>query len=200
MAWQVSGRSMELCSCNAFCPCWLGPEGKPDQEWCSGIFGFEVESGNSDGVDLAGSKVILMAHWPGNFFGGNGSARLFIDDAANADQRRELEAVFSGQRGGFLEGLFGAVVSSWHPVRIGKVEMEWGDNPKVRVDGVGEATLTPFQDAAGKSTTVTNAAAQGAFQIESMILADCRGSSWSDPDLGNWEGDSATLHSFSWAA
>jgi hypothetical protein len=200
MSWQVSGRSMELCSCNVFCPCWLGPEGKPDQEWCAGIFGFAVESGNSDGVDLAGGKVVFMAHWPGNFFGGNGSARLFIDDAARADQRRELEAIFSGQKGGLLEGLFGAVISTWHPARTAKVEISWGDSPKVRVDGVGAATLKPFKDAAGKSTTVSGAAAQGAFQIESMVLADGRESSWSDPDLGKWKGDSATLHSFSWAA
>lgn len=200
MSWQVSGRSMELCSCSAFCPCWLGPEGKPDQEWCSGIFGFEVESGNSDGIDLAGGKVVFMAHWPGNFFGGNGRARLFVDDAASADQQRELEAIFSGRKGGLLEGLFGAVISSWHPARICKVEIKWGDKPQIRVDGIGAATLNPFKDATGRSTTVSGAAAQGAFQMESMVLAHGRDSSWSDPDLGDWKGDSATLHRFSWAA
>ena len=30
MAWQVTGRSMEMCNCKQFCPCWLGPEGEPD--------------------------------------------------------------------------------------------------------------------------------------------------------------------------
>ena len=187
MSWQVSGRSMELCSCSAFCPCWLGPEGKPDKEWCSGIFGFEVEAGNADGIDLAGGKVVFMAHWPGNFFAGNGRARLFIDDAASAEQRRELEAIFSGKKGGLPEGLFGAVISSWHPARIGKVQIEWGHNPKVRVAGVGGAKLKPFKDAAGKSATLSGAAAQGAFQIESMVLAQGSESSWSDPDLGDWK-------------
>ena len=43
MSWELSGRSMELCSCNALCPCWLGPEGQPDQEWCAAIFGFDIE-------------------------------------------------------------------------------------------------------------------------------------------------------------
>ncbi len=200
MSWQVSGRSVELCSCNAFCPCWLGPERKPDQEWCSGIFGFDVQSGNSDGIDLAGCKVVFMAHWPGNFFGGNGSARLFIDESASADQLRELEAIFSGKKGGLLEGLFGAVISTWHPARVGKIEMAWGDTPRVRVDGIGEAAVKPFQDSAGKSATLSGAAAQAAFQIDSMVLANGKGSSWSDPDLGQWNGDSATLHSFSWAA
>ena len=30
MGWQLSGRSVELCSCKMLCPCWLGPEGSPD--------------------------------------------------------------------------------------------------------------------------------------------------------------------------
>lgn len=200
MAWQVSGRSMELCNCKSLCPCWLGPEGEPDEGSCSAIFGFDVEAGNSDGTNLAGTKVVFMAYWPGNFFAGNGSARLYIDQAASSDQQRELEAIFSGQKGGLLEGLWGAVLSTWHSAQVGKIDIEWGDNPKVKVDGVGEATLKPFQDGTGKSATLSGAAAQAAFQMDSMILADGRASGWSDPDLGNWEGDSATLHSFNWAA
>lgn len=200
MSWQVSGRSMELCSCNAMCPCWLGPEGKPDQEWCSAVFGFDIESGSSDGVDLAGTRVVLMAHWPENFFSGNGSARLFIDSSASADQQRELEAIYSGNKGGTLEGLWGAVMSTWHPVKTARINIEWGDNPAVTVDGVGEANLKPFKDGAGNTATLSGAAAQAAFQIKSMQLANGTASSWSDPDLGNWQGDSATLHTFDWAA
>lgn len=200
MSWQVSGRSMELCSCKAFCPCWLGPEGEPDQEWCAAIFGFDVEAGNSDGVDLAGTKVVFIAHWPANFFSGNGSARLYIDEAASSDQQRELEAIFSGQKGGLLEGLWGAVLKTWHPAQVRKVEIEWGDVAKVSVGGVGQASLKPFQDGAGKSATLSGAAAQAAFQMDSMILANGKDSSWSDPDLGSWQGDSGTLHSFNWAA
>ena len=112
MSWQMSGRSMELCSCKALCPCWLGPDGS----------------------------------------------------------------------------------------RISKIDIQWGDNPEIRVDGIGEATLKPFQDGAGKTATLTGAAAQAAFHIDSMRLASARTGSWSDPDLGSWESDSATLHSFSWAA
>jgi hypothetical protein len=200
MSWQISGRSMELCSCKALCPCWLGPEGEPDQEWCAAIFGFDIETGNSDGVDLVGTKMVLMAHWPENFFSGNGSARLYIDEGANSDQQQELEAIFSGKKGGVLEGLWGAVLSTWHPSRISKINIQWGDNPEVSVNGIGQATLKPFKDGAGNTATLSGAAGQAAFQIESMNLADSRASSWADPDLGNWEGDSATLHNFNWAA
>jgi hypothetical protein len=200
MAWQVSGKSMELCSCKAFCPCWLGPEGEPDEEYCAAIFGFDVEAGNSDGVDLAGTTVVFMAHWPGNFFSGNGAARLFIDESASTEQQRELEAIFGGKKGGLLEGLWGAVLSTWHPAQFGGVEISWGDAPKVSIAGIGEAVINPFQDGAGKTATLTGAAAQAAFAIESMTLGKCQGGKWSDPDLGDWTADSATLHSFDWAA
>lgn len=200
MSWQVSGRSMELCSCKALCPCWLGPEGEPDREWCSAVFGFDVEAGDSEGVDLAGTRVVVMAHWPENFFSGNGSARLYIDESASADQQRELEAIYSGRKGGMLEGLWGTVLKTWYPARIARIGIDWGDNPSVKVDGTGRATLKPFKDGAGNMATLSGAAAQAAFQIDSMNLADGRESSWSDPDMGNWEGDSATLHRFNWAA
>ena len=126
----------------------------PDEEWCAAIFGFDVESGTSDGVDLAGSKVVFIAHWPANFFAGNGSARLYIDESRSSDQQRELEGIFSGKKGGLLESLWGAVLSNWHDTKTGKVEIEWGDNPSVKVAGVGEASLKPFRDGAGKHITI----------------------------------------------
>jgi hypothetical protein len=200
MSWKVTGRSMESCSCNAWCSCWLGPEEPADQGWCRGILAYDIETGNSDGIDLAGCKVVVMAHWPGNFFEGNGNARLFIGDNASADQQRELEAIYSGNKGGLLEGLFGAVMSTWQSAQAKNINIAWGDNPTVSVEGIGQVSATPFADEAGNQVTVTGAAAQGAFQIKSMVLANGRESNWSDPDLGDWQGNSCTLHTFDWAA
>ena len=75
MAWSVSGRSLELCSCRLLCPCWLSPDVEPDQGWCSGAFVFDVGEGNSEGIDLAGCKVAAGFEWPGNFWKGEGTAR-----------------------------------------------------------------------------------------------------------------------------
>ena len=41
MAWHISGKTTELCSCKLMCPCWLGPDNEPDQGWCAGAFGFD---------------------------------------------------------------------------------------------------------------------------------------------------------------
>lgn len=200
MAWKLSGRSLELCSCKMLCPCWLGPEGEPDQGWCGGALGFDIERGNSDGVDLGGTRVAFTAEWPGNIFGGQGTARLYLDDAASADQRRELEAIFSGQKGGLFEGLMAAVISKWLPSEATRVEIGWGGSPFLKVGHFGQATLHPLTDGAGKPTRMDGAAAQSAFQFDPMELASSKGSRWSDPGLRQWQGDSGTLHQFNWSA
>src|SRR5436309_16108704 len=100
MAWQMNTEMIEFCSCKLVCPCWLGHEGEPNEGWCSGGIVFNIEQGSVDGVDVGSCRVALGAEWPGNFFAGNGTAKLYIDDRASTDQRRELEAVFSGHKGG----------------------------------------------------------------------------------------------------
>ena len=200
MAWHVTGRIVECCSCKLLCPCWLGPEGEPDQGWCSGAEVFDIQQGNSDGVNLGVTKVAVAHDWPANFFGGNGTARLYIDEAASADQRRELEAIFSGKKGGLLEALWDAVISKWLPTQITKIDIQWGDNPSATFGGVGQAKLQPLKDPAGRPTKVQGGAGMAAFQSESMDLASSKGSRWSDPELRSWEGDSGTLHSFNWSA
>ncbi|MEM7224971.1 MAG: DUF1326 domain-containing protein [Pseudomonadota bacterium] len=200
MAWQISGRSLELCSCKMLCPCWLGPDGEPDEGWCAAVFGFQVQAGQSDGVDLSGTTVVLAADWPGNFFGGDGTARLTIDAAASDEQRRELEGIFSGQRGGHLEGLWGAVFETWLPTRFGAVEITWGASPRITVEGYGQAALQPLTNGAGQATQVTGSVTQAGLAIEAMDLASAKGSRWADPEVRSWRGDSGTLHAFDWSA
>ena len=109
MVWRVTGQLHEVCSCKMLCPCWFGPA-EPDQGWCSGMLIFDVRQGEAEGIDLSGSKVVFAAEWPGDFWGGNGTARLYLDEAASADQQRELEAIFSGKKGGPLEPVVAGVI------------------------------------------------------------------------------------------
>jgi hypothetical protein len=200
MAWNLSGQLTEFCSCKLMCPCWFGPAPVPDQGWCSGAILYDIEQGQIDGIDVGGSKVVFAADWPGNFFGGQGTARLYIDDQAGPDQRRELEAVFRGQKGGLLEGLMGAVIAQWLPAQTARIVVQRGATLSLTVGTVGQVTLAPLVDPAGRPTTVQGTAAQAAFQSSSMQLASSQGTRWSDPDLRAWEGDSGTLHTFQWSA
>jgi hypothetical protein len=182
------------------CPCWLGPEGEPDQEWCSAAFGFEIETGQSDGVDLSDTRVALAADWPGNFFHGNGTGRLYLDARATKQQHAELEAIFSGKKGGMFQAVFGGVISSWRPAQVTNVDIQWGDTSSLTVGAVANAKLKALQDGTGKPTRVSGAVAHAALQIDGMQVASAKGSRWADPDMRSWDGDSGTLHSFDWSA
>ena len=62
-------------------PVLFGPA-KPDQEWCSGVFGMEVTEGDSDGVDLSGAKLVMHFELPGDFMSGIDKAKLYFDRAS----------------------------------------------------------------------------------------------------------------------
>ena len=198
MAWRVSGQMHEVCSCKMLCPCWFGPA-EPDQGWCSGVIIFDVQQGNVDGIDLGGSRVVFAVDFPGDFWSGDGTARLYLDAAASPDQRRELEAVFSGQKGGPLEAL-GGIISKWLPAQTASIDLRWGDETSVTVGEVGRVQSKRMKSESGEAATVRGAAAMGAFQLESMEVARTAGTRWTDPELRTWEGDSGTVSTFNWSA
>ena len=74
---------------------------------------------------------------------------------------------------------YGFVISTWLSAESAKVELAWGETPTVAVGSLGQASLSRLKDAAGRPTQVQGAAAQAAFQIDSMDLASSEGSSWS---------------------
>jgi hypothetical protein len=182
-----------------WCPCWLGPEIEPDQGWCAHTFGFEILKGQSEGVDLSGTTAALTGEWPANFFEGGGKARIYVDETANMDQQRELEAILSGQKTGHLQALWDATVDEWLPATPAGIEISWGDNPSLSVNGFGKATMRPITNGAGKSTIVSGAMSQAGLQIDSMNLASSEGSTWSDPDFRIWQGSSGNIHEFDWS-
>lgn len=198
MAWQITGRLLEACSCKLLCPCYFGPA-EPDQGWCSTAVLADIQQGTSDGIDLSGRKVTFVGDFPKDFESGNGTARLYIDEAADADQRRELEAIFTGKKGGLWEAMSNAVITKWLPTLTANIEIQWGENPSGRVGNFAQMTLKPLKDPTGRPTTMQGAEAMAAFELESMELGRSDGSRWSDPEMRKWEsGGSGEMTTFSW--
>src|SRR3990172_8260395 len=139
MGWKMTGQLLEACSCKMFCPCVLGPA-EPDQGWCSGTLAFDIQQGSSDGVDLAGCKAAVVFDLPGDFASGNMTARLYLDSGASEDQRRALEAIFTGKKGGNWEAMSAAIVK-WVPTKVASISITTGDKPSVTVGAFGKVTL-----------------------------------------------------------
>jgi hypothetical protein len=186
MAWQLRGHMTENCSCNMFCPCWLAVQEYMvmDQGWCAGSLLFQIDEGESDGVDLSGRKVALLVDWPGpTLFDGNGTGRVFIDDGASDDQVRELTTIFHGRRGGTMEMVAG-LISTWLPVEKTSIRTSKdGDVVTATIGDVGELSSRALRDGDGNGFTLTGGGFVAAFGMEGAELAPSVGTKWSDRDM-----------------
>ena len=177
---------LESCSCAALCPCVLGPA-KPDQEWCSGVFGMEVVEGDSDGGDLSGAKLVMHFELPGDFLGGIDKAKLYVDPAVAEAQRSEIDAIFHGEKGGLWGGMR-EQIGQWLPSTVAAISFGPADAPGVTVEGFGQVVLQPIRaEEGGSPTRIVGAPLLHAFNMESEDLAFAHGTSFSDPDLRSWE-------------
>ena len=198
MAWNLSGRGLEICSCKIFCPCWLTADVEPDEGWCSAVFAWDSKEGRSGGVDLARVKFALVADWPANFHKGGGKARLYIDTKSSADQQAELQAIFEGQKEGSVPALWNAVIDEWLSPSVVDIGIDW-DQKKVAVANIGEAKLKSLTDAEGNQAHIYNSVSQVAIGINRMDLMAVEGSPWADPDLRDWNVADGVSFEFVWA-
>jgi hypothetical protein len=186
MAWNLKGHWYEACSCKMNCRCTLGPA-EPDQLWCSGFQLVEVESGQSDGVDLSGARLAFHAQLPGDFFSGIERARLYFDSSLNEAQRTELEAIYHGKRGGVWEGL-NALIAEWLPSEVSRITVSRsGDEVTGAVEGVAEQHLAFLKTEDGRQAALVNAPVMAGFQVDTINLATANGTKVHDPDMRPWE-------------
>ena len=184
MAWKLSGQVLESCSCQMVCPCLFGPA-NPDAGWCSGAVVFDIHQGNSDAVSLNGTKVAWDFDFPHDFFGGNATSRFIIDEAANSSQRRELEAIFGGKKGGGFAAIAGLIIKAL-PTQYEKITVTSGDTATVTVGKIGQLKLAKIKDDIGQQAKLQNPPTFRAFGVPAMELANGGGSYWSDPEMRRW--------------
>ena len=151
--YTIEGRLLEVCTCAAICPCWVGED--PDGGTCDSSLAWYVDSGTVRGVDVSDRGVALSVHIPGNVFAGNWKAVVYVDDRCTQEQQDALLAVFTGALGGpiaDLAALIGEVVAVERAPMTFTVEEGSG---MLRVGEEIEAHLAPFQGATGRTTTLT---------------------------------------------
>ena len=201
MAWRLTGQLIETCSCNMFCPCWFTVQDlmNMDQGWCASAIVFRTRDGQSNDVGLNGRTVVLALDFPGpTLFDGNATARLYIDDGASADQRRELEAICSGQKGGPMAVVAG-LVSKWLPGRAAKIDVtDQGDTLSIAVGEAGRVESRLLRDPQGHGFTLRGGGFVSGLGMEQVDLAPS-GSRWTDPDLRRFETKSGARGEFSWS-
>lgn len=151
--YSIQGRLLEVCTCAAICPCWIGED--PDGGTCDSSLAWYVDSGTVQGVDVSDRCIALTVFIPGNVLAGNWKAVVYVDDRCTQEQQDALLAVFTGALGGpiaDLAALIGEVVGVERAAITFTVEQGEG---VLKVGDSIEARLAPFQGATGKTTTLS---------------------------------------------
>lgn len=195
MSWNISARMIESCNCTMLCPCWFGVGELMnfDKDTCATPFLFLIENGQSEGVDLSGTKVVMASVFPGpTLYDGDATSRLYLDREATEEQRRELEAIFQGNKGGPME-IIGSLVSEWLPTEMTDIRVEEeGDTLTATVGDFGTIESQLLKNEENQPMVMKNVGFTDALQFRNQTgkLAPS-GSQWSDDALPH----SFTTHS-----
>ena len=173
-----------------------------DKGYCASAILFRIQNGVSDGVDVKGRDVVLAFDFPGpTLFDGNGTARLYIDNAADTNQHKELENVFQGRKGGPMQMISG-LLSKWLPTESSKIEVnDDGTNLTASVGSVGQIKSQQLKNQVGTPMILQGAGFASAFQMENdtFTLAPSA-TQMSDPDIPHTiSTKSGAVANFSWS-
>jgi hypothetical protein len=94
--WKMGATVAESCSCTVSCPCNFG--GEPSRMPCEGNRIISIDSGNYDGVDLAGVQLLVtfnMRNW----------SKIYVSDKASDRQMKAVEALLPLAFAGFQRGM-----------------------------------------------------------------------------------------------
>jgi hypothetical protein len=105
MAWNLSGRYVETCSCELMCPCNLTFDHGATYDYCRATLCFDIEKGEIEGTDVGGLKFVAIIDSPKVMTEGNWKLGALVDANASEEQADKLVKVFTGQLGGPMEGI-----------------------------------------------------------------------------------------------
>ena len=172
-----------------------------DKGYCAGPILFRIQNGSANGVDFKGRDVVMAFDFPGpTIYDGNATSRLYIDDKADESQRKELETIFQGKRGGPME-MISSFSSKWLPTQSTKIDInDDGKTLTATVGNFGKIKSEQLKNESGRTMILQGSGFATAFQMEDETFALAPSDShWSDPDLPHqFSTRSGAVAKFSW--
>jgi hypothetical protein len=142
--WRVRGSYFEACNCEAICPCRsVGgrPGGPSSFGECFGALSWHIHEGHADGLDLSSLQVVMSIRYfdrvqPSTPW----EVALYVDHAADDDQKAAVAGIFLGRAGGTVAHLYGPAIGEVHVVRSARITLEHAA-PRKRIGVVGYLTV-----------------------------------------------------------
>lgn len=139
--WKASGLLFENCSCDVICPGHVHFSQGCTQDYCIGYWALRFDSGEIDGVDLAGAKAFIVYSSPKVMIDGNWSQEMILDEADSPERREKLEEIFTGRRGGPW-AVLARFVGQRLPTRVAPIVIEdEGLTKRVSVEGLVDSSI-----------------------------------------------------------
>jgi hypothetical protein len=173
VSWRMKGEYLKNCSCVPGCPC--DTHGYPGpNEFCEGVVAMNIEEGDFDGTDLGGLKWAVLVHWPKALHDGNGTAVVYVDEAADEAQREALGKILSGAAGGPLFEIFASIVTTVHGPYFSPIEWEFDQErrtARLAVDGQFETESAPLTIPATEDEQRVAVRMPGGFEYKEAEVA-----------------------------
>jgi hypothetical protein len=159
MSYMLQGIFLEACDCKVICPCWFDED--PDEDGCTGLIGWYIETGTIDGVDVSNLTVASASRHEGHRHSGGQEVMLIIGQDASDAQAGALENAFSGRLGGPLEEL--KELAGADPIVRRAPIQYFQDGTTTRVSvglnsTMGNVEMAPLVGALGRVTTLADSA------------------------------------------
>ncbi|MGH3138111.1 MAG: DUF1326 domain-containing protein [Gaiellales bacterium] len=102
-AWRIAGTYLEVCNCDAICPCRRidgAQGGRSTYGECAGALSWRILEGAVNGLDMSDLCVVLATWYSDDEPGSPWRWVLHVDERADEPGRAALEDVFAGRLGG----------------------------------------------------------------------------------------------------
>jgi len=169
MSFRIAGRYLEACNCDAICPCRRidgVAGGRSTHGVCFGVLSWQVESGESDGIDLSGSGALMTYSYDDDEPQSPWTLVLYVDGP------RVLGEILLGRLGGRHILTLPWVRKRAASVAVRTARVEFADD-EVRVgDAILLRATTPYETSSVVSCIVPGHEAPGTELVNDVVLVD----------------------------
>lgn len=169
MSFRIAGEYLEVCNCDAICPCRRingVSGGRSTHGVCFGALTWRVDEGDGNGVDLSGSGAVMTYSYDDDVPGSPWTLVLHVDGPP------ELGEILLGKRGG--EHVLGLpwIRKPTESVEVREAAIEFGSGD-VRVGGCVHVRATqPVETDATVSCIVPGHDRYGTELINDEVMVD----------------------------
>jgi hypothetical protein len=152
---RVTGSYIEFCSCERICESAFGEPGK--RATCSFACAVQIDAGQHGGVSLNGLTAAIVSPAPAAHEGKEAAPVLYVEKAANEEQREAIRAALNERLGSRLAGPLG-------PPRVATIHVRrTSEEVALGIEGMGELRARPVYGAYHRSVMLSNAGSAIAF-------------------------------------